>query len=103
MLVLHHVPDPARALAEAARVLAPAGRVIIVDMLPHDRDSYRQQMGHVWLGFSEEQITGMLRESGFEQIRVVPLAIDPKAKGPGLFVATGYKRTQPPGHESAKN
>lgn len=103
MLVLHHVPDPARALAEAARVLAPAGRVIIVDMLPHDRDSYRQQMGHVWLGFSEEQITGMLREGGFEQVRVVPLAIDPKAKGPGLFVATGHKRTQPPGHESAKN
>ena len=91
MLVLHHVPDPARALAEVARVLKPGGRVIIADMLPHDRDNYRQQMGHVWLGFPDEHITAMLRESGFEQIRVVPLPPDPRAKGPGLFIATGRK------------
>ena len=91
MLVLHHVPEPARALAEVARVLKPEGRVIIADMLPHDRDNYRQQMGHVWLGFSGEHITALLRESGFEQVRVVSLPPDPKAKGPGLFVATGRK------------
>jgi SAM-dependent methyltransferase len=91
MLVLHHVPDPARALAEVARVLKPEGRVIIADMLPHDRDNYRQQMGHVWLGFSGEHITAMLRESGFEQVRVVALPADPRAKGPGLFIATGQK------------
>ena len=92
MLVLHHVPEPARALAEVARVLKPAGRVIVADMLPHDRDNYRQQMGHVWLGFSDEHITGMLGENGFEQVRVVSLPPDPRAKGPGLFVATGQKR-----------
>ena len=102
MLVLHHVPDPARALAEVARVLKPGGRVIIADMLPHDRDNYRQQMGHVWLGFSDEQIGSLLRESGFERARVVALPADPKAKGPGLFVATGYKRTQPRNHEDTK-
>ena len=95
MLVLHHVPEPARALAEVARVLKPEGRVIIADMLPHDRDNYRQQMGHVWLGFSDEHITVMLRENGFEQVRVVSLPPDPKAKGPGLFVATGQKQGEP--------
>jgi ArsR family transcriptional regulator len=91
MLVLHHVPEPARALAEVARVLKPGGRVIVADMLPHDRDNYRQQMGHVWLGFSDDQITSLMRDSGLERVRVVALPPDPKAKGPGLFVATGQK------------
>jgi ubiquinone/menaquinone biosynthesis C-methylase UbiE len=91
MLVLHHVPEPGKALAEVARVLKPEGRVILVDMLPHDRDSYRQQMGHVWLGFSEEHVRHMLDESGFGEVRIVALPPDARAKGPGLFVATGRK------------
>src|SRR3990170_976925 len=73
MLVLHHVPEPERALAEVARVLKPQGRAVIVDMLPHDRESYRQQMGHAWLGFSDEHVRRILTESGFEDIRTVPL------------------------------
>src|SRR5436190_789989 len=95
MLVLHHVPEPERALAEVARVLAPGGRLILVDMLPHDRENYRQQMGHVWLGFSEDHIRRLLGESSFGEIRVVPLSPDPRAKGPGLFVATAQKQMQP--------
>lgn len=91
MLVLHHVPDPQKAVAEVARVLKPGGRVVIGDMLPHDRESYRQQMGHVWLGFSEDHIQRILSEVGFERIRVAGLAPDARAKGPALFVATGEK------------
>jgi ubiquinone/menaquinone biosynthesis C-methylase UbiE/DNA-binding transcriptional ArsR family regulator len=90
-LVLHHLPEPGRALAEVARVLKPRGRLLIVDMLPHDRENYRQQMGHVWLGFSDKHVRRLLDESGFGDVRIVPLSPDPKSKGPGLFVATAKK------------
>ena len=91
MLVLHHLAEPDRALAEVARVLKPHGRAVIVDMLPHDRESSRQQMGHVWLGFSDDHVSRMFQEAGFERIRVVALPPDARAKGPGLFVATGRR------------
>ena len=79
-LVLHHLPEPGRALADVARVLKPRGRLLIVDMLPHDRESYRQQMGHIWLGFSDEHVRRILDESGFGDVRIVPLSPDPKSK-----------------------
>jgi ArsR family transcriptional regulator len=93
MLVLHHVPEPAKALAETARALKPGGRALIVDMAPHDRESYRQHMGHVWLGFSEEHMRGWLDASGFNNVHFTTLPPDPKAKGPALFIATAMKET----------
>jgi len=99
MLVLHHVPEPEKALADVARVLKPGGRVILVDMLPHDRESYRQQMGHVWLGFSEDHTRRLLTDAGFGEMRIVALPPDARAKGPGLFVGTATKEMQPRRHE----
>ena len=91
LLVLHHAPDPAAVLAEAARTIKPSGRLVLCDMLPHDREEYKQQMGHVWLGFGDDQIRRLLAAAGFTGVRIVPLPVDPAAKGPALFVAAASR------------
>ena len=45
-------------------------------------------MGHVWLGFGDDQLRRLLAAAGFDEIRIVPLPVDPAAKGPALFVAS---------------
>lgn len=88
VLVLHHLANPPKTLVEAARALKPGGKLLIVDMLPHDREEYRQDMGHVWLGFSTTQLSEWLAEAGFERLHFCTLPADPQAKGPTLFTAT---------------
>jgi ArsR family transcriptional regulator len=91
-LALHYVVDPPAALAEAARVLRPGGRLLAIDLLEHDRHEYRQTMGHVWLGFAPAQLAGWLADAGVDGGRVRPLPAAPQAQGPALFAATGRRR-----------
>jgi len=90
-LVLHHVAEPGRVVAEARRVLRCGAPLVIVDMVPHQRDEFRAEMGHLWLGFPEREVHRLLVEAGCDpaSVRYQPLSVDPRAKGPGLFVAVG--------------
>ena len=90
-LVLHFQADPVRVLAEARRVLRPGGRLLVIDMMPHDHEEYRQLMGHVWQGIGEEQLAGWSQEAGFDRVRYRALPADPAAKGPTLFAAVAVK------------
>jgi ArsR family transcriptional regulator len=90
-LVLHYSAEPVRTLSEVARVCHPGAKVLVVDMLPHHHEDYQQQMGHVWLGFSEKQIVKFLAAAGFEDARVRALPVDADAKGPALFAAVAVK------------
>ncbi len=63
-LSLHHAPDPAQALAEAGRVLAPGGTLLILDFTRHGREELREQYGDRWLGFDPEELRAWMEAAG---------------------------------------
>jgi ArsR family transcriptional regulator len=62
--VLHYAERPGEAIAEAARVMRPGGRLVIIDFAPHDLDYLREEHAHRRLGFAEEEVVGWIRRSG---------------------------------------
>jgi ubiquinone/menaquinone biosynthesis C-methylase UbiE len=93
--VLHFIPAPEAAVAQAAQLLAPGGRLLIVDFAPHDREELRSEDAHARLGFSDPQMTGWFAHAGLDVERIDhltggaltvtlwlarrPVAIEPKA------------------------
>lgn len=74
--VLHFLDDPAAAIREAARSLAPSGKLLIIDFAPHDLDFLREENLHRRLGFSHEQISNWLEDAQLEVVDIVDLKPD---------------------------
>ena len=64
--VLHYAQNPASAIGEAARVLRPGGRLLVIDFAAHDREELRIRDAHVRLGFTDEAMEGWFRAAGLE-------------------------------------
>jgi SAM-dependent methyltransferase len=67
---LHHAADPSQALAEAVRILAPGGRVLVLDLREHDQAWVRERLGDTWLGFTDQQLTALMKDAGLVDVKV---------------------------------
>ena len=67
---LHHAKNPARAVEEAARITAPGGRVLVLDLRTHGEEWVRQKLGDRVLGFSDDDLKKMLTLAGLRDVRV---------------------------------
>ena len=90
---LHHAADPARALAEAARIVVPGGRALVLDLREHEEAWARERLGDRWLGFTRERLSDLLTEAGFAGVKV---SVGARRTGDPftVLIASGTK----PGH-----
>lgn len=107
---LHHAAQPARAVAEAARITAPGGRVLILDLREHGEEWVRSKLGDRTLGFSDHTLARMLTDAGLADVHVgvgarksgdpftvlIASARKPAAKTAGAGVKTASKPANDP-------
>ncbi|MBA4805595.1 MAG: metalloregulator ArsR/SmtB family transcription factor [Brevundimonas sp.] len=87
--VLHYLADPAAAVAEAARLVAPGGRLLIVDFAPHTLEHLRDEHQHRRLGFGDEEMRRWLAAAGLTPL--APIALPPDTEGLTVLIWTAER------------
>lgn len=88
---LHHVEHPAAVLGEAARILKPGGRIIVLELMPHEEQWVRERLGHVHLGLEPDALQKQLASAGFKQLELTPHSRD-GASPFRVFLLTGVRK-----------
>jgi ubiquinone/menaquinone biosynthesis C-methylase UbiE len=94
--VLHFLSDPQRAVREAARVLAPGGRLLIVDFAPHELEFLREQFAHERLGLPGPLVEQWLTDSGLQVMGRRDLAPGSGESGAGKLTVSVWLASRPP-------
>ena len=96
-VVLHHCPDPERAVRDMVRVLLPGGRVVLSDLQEHTYESLKSEHADLWMGFKVEHVKKIFGQAGLEDVTVETLSSccsetkkDGQLKIP-MFLALGHK------------
>jgi len=90
--VLHYLSDPSAAVAEAARLVSPGGRLVIIDFAPHDFEHMREAHQHRRLGFADSEINAWLLDGGLTPS--APIALPHDAEGLTVTIWTAERRVQ---------
>lgn len=90
--VLHYLADPATAVAEAARLVSPGGRLLIVDFAPHQLERLREEHQHRRLGFADDEMRRWLDEAGLKTS--APIALPPDTDGLTVVIWTAERPAQ---------
>jgi ubiquinone/menaquinone biosynthesis C-methylase UbiE/biotin operon repressor len=90
---LHHAMHPGRAVEEAARILVPGGRIVILDLAKHRFEEARELYADEWLGFSETELETMLEKAGFIDVQTSVVHKEPETPQFQTLLAVANKQT----------